>query len=209
MARPKQVRSKVTRTGLSRLKKTFLSIHRKAKGETKSLVSERDKTSLTSEIKVTRAANIETPSRATNIIGAANIESPSRAINIALPTQALTKITNGTLQQHEPKENKQNRRPSKAITEEFMRNAHIRAFDPSWIPPCVRPDSFNNDLELASFMPGRYTWAGEQRKGMICHITDSKDPEDHTRKAMDLEFFIAKEAPLPSEVMASLEFIQT
>ena len=72
----------------------------------------------------------------------------------------------------------------------------------------MRPDSYNNDLELASFIPSRYTWAGEQRKGTICHITDSKDPVGHTKKAMGLEFAIEKEAPLPSEVKASLEFIQ-
>ena len=96
----------------------------------------------------------------------------------------------------------------KAKVDEFIKNATIGAFDPGWIPPCTRPESFNNDLEMASFMPSRYTWAGEQRKGMVFHITDSIGPADHTRKAMGLEFSIAKAAPLPSEVTTSLDFNQ-
>ena len=46
-----------------------------------------------------------------------------------------------------------------------MEKAKIRAFGPGWIPPCTRPESFNNDPELASFTPSRYTWEAEQRKG--------------------------------------------
>ena len=62
-------------------------------------------------------------------------------------------------------------------------------------------------MELTSFIPSKYTWAGEQRKGMTCHITDSTDPIGHTRKAMDLEFFLAKPTPLPQEMKDSIEYI--
>ena len=92
--------------------------------------------------------------------------------------------------------------------ERFKVRAQIRPFESEKIPPCLKPTSYNNDLELGTFTPSKFTWAGEQRKGLDCHITDSTDIEDHTRKAMDLEFFLAKPVPLPDEIRESLEFIK-
>ena len=83
------------------------------------------------------------------------------------------------------------------ITSQFVKNSFLRPFEVGSIPTCTRPDSYNNDLELAPFTPSRYTWAVEQRKGMVCHVTDSRDPMDHIRKAMGLEFPLAKPVRLP------------
>ena len=63
-------------------------------------------------------------------------------------------------------------------------------------------------MELRSFLPSKYTWAGEQRKGSTCHITNSTDAIDHAKKAMGLEFFLAKPAPLPVEIQESISFIK-
>ena len=99
-------------------------------------------------------------------------------------------------------------RTSHANLTHFRETARLKPFTPGEIPPCIRPNSYNNDLELGSFTPSKYTWAGEQRRGVVCHVTDSSDPMDHTRKAMDIEFFLAKPIPLPAEIKASLSFIQ-
>ena len=95
------------------------------------------------------------------------------------------------------------------IVEKFRQKAHIRPFAPGSIPTCSKPKAYNNDLELGSFKPIKYTWAGEQRKGATCHITDSVDRMGHTRKAFDMDFFLAKPVPLPAESLGALEFIQT
>ena len=160
-------------------------------------MSERDKTSLEVKTKTIETLEIKDLLGATEDPQTSNIEPPSRVIDTITPTMEKIQTTNETLILHGPEQNEQKAGHDNWITKEFMQKAQIRAFDPNWIPPCVRPESYNNDLEMASFMPSRYTWAGEQRKGMVCHITDSKDPVDHTRKAMGLEFFIAKEVPYP------------
>ena len=85
--------------------------------------------------------------------------------------------------------------PRADIMGKFIRNAEIRPIALGSIPTCSKPESYNNDLELAPFTPIRYTWAGEQRKGTSCHVTDSVDRVGHTRKAMGLEFLLAKPAP--------------
>lgn len=43
---------------------------------------------------------------------------------------------------------------------------------------------------------------------MTCHITDSTDAIDHARKALGMEFFLAKPVHLPTEVNKSLVFIR-
>ena len=94
------------------------------------------------------------------------------------------------------------------IMEQFKMRAQIKPLDSGRIPACVKPASYNNDLELGTFTPSKFTWAGEQRKGLDCHITESTDIDDHTRKALDLEFFLSKPVPLPAEIRESLEFIR-
>ena len=91
---------------------------------------------------------------------------------------------------------------------QFKTRAQIKPFDNGRIPACTKPASYNNDLELGTFTPSKFTWAGEQRKGLDCHITNSTDTEGHTRKALDLEFFLSKPVPLPGEIRESLEFIK-
>lgn len=86
----------------------------------------------------------------------------------------------------------------------FRRKACVRPFEPGSIPTCTRPESYNNDMELGSFKPIKYTRAGEQRKGAVCHITDSVGRMGHTPKAMGLEFPHAKPAPLLAESMGPL-----
>ena len=89
----------------------------------------------------------------------------------------------------------------------FVKEATLKDFNRANIPPCQRPESCNNDLELGSFRPSRYTWDGEQRRGIFCHIAESSSIIDHVDKEMDLEFFLSKEVPLPSEVGQSLKMI--
>ena len=104
-----------------------------------------------------------------------------------------------------PTQNKDN---THDLRVKFMERAKIKKFEKGAIPPCHKPTSYNNDLELGTFIPSKYTWSGEQRKGLDCHITDSTSIDDHTRKAMDLEFFLAKPVPLPDEIKDSVEFIR-
>ena len=91
----------------------------------------------------------------------------------------------------------------------FMAKARIGPFEADKIPPCTKPDSFNNDLNTGAFTPSKFTWGGEQKRGILCHVTDSKDIPDHVRKAVDLEFFLGKDVPLPHEIKDSLEFLRT
>ena len=77
------------------------------------------------------------------------------------------------------------------IVNGFIEKARIDPFESSKIPVITRPKSYNHDLELKSFTPSRYTWSGEQRKGLTCHITNSADAVGHMRKAMGLEFFLS------------------
>ena len=92
---------------------------------------------------------------------------------------------------------------------EFIKRARLKPFDPSTFPPCLKPESFNNDLNTGSFTPSKYTWGGEQKRGILCHVTDSKDIQGHVRKSVDLEFFLGKDVPLPQEIKESLEFLTT
>lgn len=75
------------------------------------------------------------------------------------------------------------------------------------IPTCARPQSYSNDHELGSSIPRRYTWEAEQRKGMVCHVTDSDGPIGHTRKEIGIGFRRATPDPLSGEVTISVEFI--
>ena len=96
----------------------------------------------------------------------------------------------------------------RSTIETFSNGASMRPFHPGSIPTCNRPTSYNSDIEIGSFRPRKYTWAGEQRKGAICHIIDSIDRIGHTRREMGLDCFLAKPAPLPEEINRPIEFIQ-
>ena len=90
---------------------------------------------------------------------------------------------------------------------DFMKNATIPIFSAEGLPSPHRPKSYNDNLRLGSFRPSRYTWAGEQRKGLNTFIEDSSSIEDHINKAVQSDFFLAKEIPLPPEVVKSLSIV--
>ena len=50
------------------------------------------------------------------------------------------------------------------ITKDFTNKAKLGPFGPSTLPPCVRPESYNNDLDLGSFRPIKYTWSGNNEE---------------------------------------------
>ena len=88
----------------------------------------------------------------------------------------------------------------------FMREATIPIFSVDGLPSPDKPTSFNDDLRLGSFRPSRYTWAGEQRKGIAMHI-EASSIDDHLQKAIRADFFLSKEIPLPPEVIKSIGVI--
>ena len=96
--------------------------------------------------------------------------------------------------------------PASALSTSFMINATVRPFRPACIPPMTRPPSFNDDLTLGSFRPSKLVWSGEQRRGVSMLISDASSISDHVMKSLDLEFFLAKDIPLPVETLTAMEF---
>ena len=92
---------------------------------------------------------------------------------------------------------------------DFTHKARLGPFVPVRIPPCVKPDDYNDDLAHGSFTHSLYAWAGEQRKGILCHIADSVSISDQAVKEVGLEFFMDKEVPLHVEIRAPTKFIAT
>ena len=99
--------------------------------------------------------------------------------------------------------------PSSAASTTFMVKAAVLPFRPAVIPPMQRPVTFDDDLCLGSFRPSKLVWSGEQRRGIATHITDASSIEDHVFKAMDQDFFLAKDIPLPGEINEALTFAAT
>ena len=97
--------------------------------------------------------------------------------------------------------------PSSADSVLFMINATVRPFRPDIVPPLVRPATFNDDLTLGSFRPSKHVWSGEQRRGVAMHVTDASSIQDHVMKGLDLEFFLAKDIPLPEEISDAMSFM--
>ena len=145
-------------------------------------------------------AGVEAGREATRLAGADNITDPG-----PIPGGAFEGGSDSTNPKPGPTTPEEERR---RIVSAFKANATIPTYDPSLIPTCRRPDSYNNDLRLGCFTQSKYTWAGEQRKAMISHITDSTDAFGHAKKAMGLEFFLAKPAPLPGEIKDPIQLIQ-
>ena len=96
--------------------------------------------------------------------------------------------------------------PSSAYSVNFMINATARPFRPDIVPPIVRPVTFNDDLTLGSFRPSKHVWSGEQRRDVAMRVTDASSIRDHVMKGLDLEFFLAKDIPLPDEIGESMNF---
>ena len=86
----------------------------------------------------------------------------------------------------------------------YMIQADIRPFNPAVAPPMTRPKSFNDDLQLGSFRHRKLAWSEEQRRGIAMHITDAVSIEGHVMKALGLEFFLAKDIPLPTEMETAM-----
>ena len=97
--------------------------------------------------------------------------------------------------------------PASAASVQFMISATVRPFRPDLLPPLVRPQSFNDDLNLGSFRPSRHVWSGEQRRGIATHVTDAVAIADHVMKSLDMDFFLAKDIPLPEEISAAMTFM--
>ena len=89
----------------------------------------------------------------------------------------------------------------------LMKEATIPIFSVNGLTSPDKPTSFNDDLRIGSFRPIRYTWAGEQRKGIAMHIMGASSIDGHLRKATKADFFLPKEIPLPPEVARSVRII--
>ena len=89
----------------------------------------------------------------------------------------------------------------------FTDDAAIPIFPAVGIPSPDRLPSYNDELRLGSFLPSRYTWAGEQRKGISMHIKDSSPSEGHARKSVESDFSLANEIPLPPEALRSIDIV--
>ena len=44
--------------------------------------------------------------------------------------------------------------------------------------------------------------------GNFCHVADSANAHEHTRKEMGLDFYMAKPTPMTPEITESIEFIK-
>ena len=95
--------------------------------------------------------------------------------------------------------------PSSANSVLYMIQATIRPFNPATAPPKTRPKSSDDDLQMGPFRPSKLVWSGEQRRGIAMRITDAVSIEDHVMKGMGLEFFIAKDIPLPPEMDTAMD----
>ena len=96
--------------------------------------------------------------------------------------------------------------PASAASTAFMVRAAVLPFRTSVLPPVARPVSFNDDLLLSSFRPSKLVWSGEQRRGIMMHISDAASIEDRVFKAIDQDFFLPKDIPLPGEIADALTF---
>ena len=91
----------------------------------------------------------------------------------------------------------------------FAISRKIAPFGATRIPPVHITQDFNGDLVIGSFTPSRYTWSGEQRRGVSMYIADASSMSDHVLKAMGQEFYLSGDIPLPSEITDSLRVIST
>ena len=135
--------------------------------------------------------------------------SPPKRKRPMSPSPPMKEITpqTGPSPPTEPPTDKETTQDSVRNLNEFIRNATIPIFSVDGLPSPDRPTSYNDDLRLGSFRPIRYTWAGEQRKGISTHIADSSPIEGHIKKATESDFSLAKEIPLPPEVLRSLDIV--
>ena len=90
-----------------------------------------------------------------------------------------------------------------------MENATIHKSDPNLVPDVrVRVD-YNDGLHLGSFAKSNEIWAGTQKKGVAPEIPGGSSYSDHVTQALETEFCITKEIPIPPETIGSSEWIST
>ena len=97
--------------------------------------------------------------------------------------------------------------PASAASVLFMINATALPFRPDLTPPLARPTTFNDDLSLGPFRPRKHVWSGEQRRGIAMHVADAISIPGHVMKGLGLEFFLAKDIPLPEEISEAISFM--
>ena len=88
-----------------------------------------------------------------------------------------------------------------------MQEAAIPIFPAGGLPSPDRHTSYNDELRLGPFHPSRYTRADEQMKGVTMHIDDASSIDGHIRKAIDAEFSLSNQIPLPSDVSRSIRIV--
>ena len=88
-----------------------------------------------------------------------------------------------------------------------MINATARPFRPDIVPPIVRPATFNDDLTIGSILPSKHVWSGEQRRGVAMHVVDATSIRDRVLRGLGIEFFLAKDIPLPGEINEAMTFM--
>ena len=76
-------------------------------------------------------------------------------------------------------------------------------------PTPTRPDSFNNDLVMTSFVKGAKTWAGQQRRGIQYNIPDATSKLDHVDRASREPFHLSDRIPIPDEIEESILFVNS
>ena len=90
-----------------------------------------------------------------------------------------------------------------------MQNASIPKFDPNLVPDVrVRVD-YNDDIYLGPFEKSNKIWTGTQKNGAAPEIPGEPSYYDHVTKALQTEFCLSKEIPIPPEIVDSSEWIST
>ena len=86
-----------------------------------------------------------------------------------------------------------------------MERARIPAFRAVDLPVYATTSDPNDNIRLSSYRPIRLFWGGEHRRGINLRIEDAYSKIDHIVKAIDREFFLAADIPLPPEIQPSLD----
>ena len=90
-----------------------------------------------------------------------------------------------------------------------MERASVPQFDPDRVPGLAKHPSYNDDLRLGSFTQSKLVWADVQKKVLSPAITDPLSYSDHIIRAVQSEFPLGAEIPLPEELKTSLDWIST
>ena len=90
---------------------------------------------------------------------------------------------------------------------EFTNKNKIPPFRRDRVPSLGEQASSNDDLKVSHYESSPYTYMGQQRRGDFEPIKDADNHLDRIYKAIELEFFLARQIPLPEEMHEANKFI--